>query len=235
MENIVHQVNEKRLSRYLTVLMEDRGLAIIEEGEEPEEMWDCFLSSSRSYAQIDGPHGAQVWSKEVKLFRCSGIPTRFSVKQIEKWGQHNLTQESVFILDTFTEIFIWCGSRSLKKDCILAEKFARKFIDTCRNRSFDTCTITTLKGGEESLLFKTFFRGWIDNSLYGFVDPYSSRQKRLEDQRCCWKSCELQSPPASQGDFIIVINVLFCTLNKKKKEKKKVTELDVGPYYVLEY
>ena len=100
-----------------------RALTEVAEGAEPEAFW-AVLGGKGEYATL--PEGEQA-PREARLFECSTATGRFSVDEVTQFGQDDLSDEDVYLLDTFVALFVWVGSQSTDEEKTRAMDVAKDY------------------------------------------------------------------------------------------------------------
>eukprot|EP00966_Prymnesium_polylepis_P049517 1146365-Prymnesium_polylepis.1 len=90
-----------------------RSMETIIEGSEPDAFWTP-LGGKGEYPS-DKVHLDS--DREPQLFHCSNETGKFKVEPIFDFAQADLEEDDVFLLDTYTAVFVWLGS-----ECNAVEK-----------------------------------------------------------------------------------------------------------------
>lgn len=123
--------------------------------------------------------------RDARLFQASTASGGFRVEEVHNFDQTDLNEEDVFILDTYTQLFVWVGSAASReeKDKALgvAEKFATEADD---GRDHEACSIVQVGAGTEPLLFTAHFTKWDPEhfSKSGFRDPYEEKLRSVREK-----------------------------------------------------
>lgn len=66
--------------------------------------------------------------KDARLFSASNATGRFKIEEVDNFVQSDLNDEDVFLLCTFTQLFVWIGSQSNQNEKEEALKVAERFM-----------------------------------------------------------------------------------------------------------
>ena len=105
-----------------------RALSEVVEGAEPEALG--VLGGKGEYATL--PEGEQA-PREARLFECSTATGRFSVDEVTQFGQDDLSDEDVYLLDTFVALFVWVGSQSTDEEKTRAMDVAKSYQEKAKD------------------------------------------------------------------------------------------------------
>jgi hypothetical protein len=139
------------------------------------EFWN-MLGGKREYAQ-----GGYLLQRPplVKLFMCKSSPGSFQVDVVYHWGQHNLQEDAIVILDVYFEVFVWIGQNITAQDVAIAQKVAQKYLAKINDGRNSSCPISIIKAGEEPSLFKCHFFPWKE-LVTATEDHYDKLKKEKE-------------------------------------------------------
>eukprot|EP00163_Fabomonas_tropica_P012650 TRINITY_DN23990_c0_g1_i1.p1 TRINITY_DN23990_c0_g1~~TRINITY_DN23990_c0_g1_i1.p1 ORF type:complete len:848 (+),score=337.64 TRINITY_DN23990_c0_g1_i1:44-2545(+) len=160
-------------------LKEDREQKIVEEGEEPEEFWTP-LGGKGEYATtptlVEAP-------KEPRLFEGCDASGAFEIEEIFDFAQDDLRDEDVYILDAYSEVFVWVGSQATEREKKMAYDSAVGYVKHASDgRSPDTPIIRVEKGSEPAM-FTCHFLGWDASKSQVFEDPYEKKMREIREAR----------------------------------------------------
>jgi len=150
-----------------------RPVQVVREGSEPAEFWEA-LGGRTEYAQVSP---GQLAPRDARLFSASTATGSFKVVEIDNFDQNDLNDEDVFLLDTYTQLFVWIGTQSTQEEKDKAVQFAQRFIQEADDGREKDIPIIVVHAGAEPSLFSCHFRGW-DPELTKkntFSDPYQAR------------------------------------------------------------
>lgn len=133
---------------------------LIMEGKEPQTFWQ-MLGGKADYGDAK-----QIWGEEesgehqARLFHCSNASGRFMVEEIFDFGQEDLEEDDVMILDAWTQLFVWIGKEARKEEKRDAVRTAVEYVKTDPRKRRGDMTMTVIKQGAEPVLFKSYFVAW---------------------------------------------------------------------------
>jgi hypothetical protein len=165
------------------ILRETRTLTPLDEGEEPPGFWSA-LGGKGEYPKAIGLPEA---SREPMLFCCSNATGTHKLEPIFDFGQIDLEEEDVFLLDSFTTIWVWIGSQSNSEESTMGVEVAQAYI---KQQNYDELTpIVRVHSRSEPPMFTCHFLGWDASLNQAFVDPYAAKlaaiaakeQQKIED------------------------------------------------------
>ena len=119
----------------------------------------------------------------------------FRVDEIVDYQQDDLNVDDIFLLDCFTELFIWVGSGANSKEKEMAAETAKKYVSDAPDGRDADCPITTVSQGSEPVMFSCHFLGWDPVAAAAFEDPYEAKMAELGQQAAAFSR---PSPPASE-------------------------------------
>jgi hypothetical protein len=163
-------VDEKKTGKHIgDIVKGPRKQTVVEEGKEPQDFWDK-LGGKTQYADDDFLQDDPV---EPRLFQMSNATGVFKVEEIFNFSQDDLTNDDVYLLDTFNEVYVWIGGESNEVEHKMSMETAVEYVKNAKDgRSPDT-PILRVVAGHEPQLFTANFLGW-DRKKMG-TDPYSRK------------------------------------------------------------
>jgi advillin len=169
-------------SSIAAILKKNRSSVIVKEGEEPEEFWQ-FLGGKGEYAKTKS---AQELPHEPRLFHCSNAYGYFDAHEIFDFAQDDLNVDDVFLLDTYTSLYVWIGTGANESEKREAEALADKYLQLAKSDGREDGTpVVTVHCNHEPPMFTSNFLAW-DSELFSrneFVDPYEARLKKLKEEK----------------------------------------------------
>jgi len=156
------------------LLKGSREIVEVPEGSEPDDFW-AALGGKTEYTSAK-------WlpppSREPMLFGVSNSTGTVKVEPIAPFGQEDLEDEDVYILDVFTTVFVWIGASANETEKKAAEDTAAAYIKAQPGMDPDT-PIVTVKSGAEPEMFQANFLGWDETKKKIFMDPYEAKLAAL--------------------------------------------------------
>merc|ERR1712232_627298 len=149
----------------------------VKEGEEPDKFWQ-FLGGKGEYAS---EKELQEAPRDPRLFQCSDASGTFRVEEIHDFAQDDLDSSDVFLLDVFSELYVWVGSEANDYEKKEGQAIAQKFLDASPS-SADTSIVLT-KQGQEPPMFTSAFLGWDASKAAVFEDPYEAKLRKLAAEK----------------------------------------------------
>lgn len=158
-----------------------RKVSTVREGEEDAHFWD-LLGGKCEYAQRAPGESAP---RDARLFSASTATGRFRVEELDNFDQSDLNDEDVFLLDTYTQLFVWVGSQSTEEEKSKAMQFAQEFVAQADDGRDKDMPIIRIAAGEEPSMFSSHFFGWDPEFTQKrkFQDPYQARLEALAAEK----------------------------------------------------
>ena len=164
-----NEIEVERATKIAEILRETRTLTLLDEGEEPPGFWSA-LGGKGEYPKAIGLPEA---SREPMLFCCSNATGALKLEPIFDFGQVDLEEEDVFLLDSFTTIWVWIGSQSNSEESTMGVEVAQAYI---KQQNYDELTpIVRVHSRSEPPMFTCHFLGWDASLNQVFVDPYAAK------------------------------------------------------------
>ncbi|ETL43532.1 hypothetical protein F441_06171 [Phytophthora nicotianae CJ01A1] len=169
-------------SKIASILKKSRDAEVVEEGSESDEFWE-FLGGKGEYAKtkssFEAPH-------EPRLFQCSNKYGYFDAREIVNFGQDDLNTDDVFILDTYTTLYVWIGAGANEPERREAMALAQKYLAVGKSDGRgDGTPIVAVHCNNEPLMFTSHFLAWDDEffTKNEFLDPYKTRLQKLKEEK----------------------------------------------------
>uniref|UniRef100_A0AAV1U3Y1 HP domain-containing protein n=1 Tax=Peronospora matthiolae TaxID=2874970 RepID=A0AAV1U3Y1_9STRA len=169
-------------SKIASVLKKNRETAVVEEGSESDDFWQ-FLHGKSEYAKskssFEAPH-------EPRLFQCSNAYGYFDAREIVDFAQDDLNTDDVFILDTYTTLYVWIGAGANESERRKAMTLAENYLAVVKSDGRGEGTpIVAVHCNSEPLMFTSNFLAW-DSDYFRkneFLDPYETRLRLLKEEK----------------------------------------------------
>jgi len=152
-----------------------RNVIIVTEGSEPEEFWVALGGKAEYPSQAPG----EAAPKAPRLFQILGYNGK--LEEICDFVQSDLDDNDVFILDSYTEVYVWIGSGSTEEEKRKGLDIAQKFVTGHPDGRGEVPIVRVVSGCEPSL-FTSFFVDWDTNYFKSriFEDPYEKKLREMK-------------------------------------------------------
>jgi len=166
----------------------------VKEGGENDEFWSA-LGGKTEYSSLSPGENAP---KDPRLFSASTATGTFKVEEIDQYDQSDLNDEDVFLLDTYTQLFVWIGSQSTQAEKDKATEFAHRYIQEANDGRDIDCPVIKVIAGDEPDMFACHFLGWDSEytKKHIFVDPYQARLDALNNAKASTAAATLYRSPS---------------------------------------
>jgi len=154
-----------------------RLVKVIHEGFEEKTFWED-LGGRTEYASMSPGESPP---KDARLFSASNATGRFKIEEVDNFVQSDLNDEDVFLLCTFTQLFVWIGSQSNQNEKEEALKVAERFMAEVDDGRDPDIPIIRITAGQEPIIFSCHFLDW-DSEYFtksAFLDPYQAKLQAL--------------------------------------------------------
>eukprot|EP00286_Rhodomonas_abbreviata_P015931 CAMPEP_0181317536 /NCGR_PEP_ID=MMETSP1101-20121128/16522_1 /TAXON_ID=46948 /ORGANISM="Rhodomonas abbreviata, Strain Caron Lab Isolate" /LENGTH=809 /DNA_ID=CAMNT_0023424939 /DNA_START=45 /DNA_END=2470 /DNA_ORIENTATION=+ len=154
-----------------------REVVSVAEGDEPEEFW-AALGGKQQYPSLSP---GEAPPKDPRLFAASTATGAFKVEEVDNFDQSDLNDEDVFLLDTYTQLFVWIGSQSTQQEKDQAMEFAQRYVTEADDGRDPDLPIIRIAAGDEPAMFSCHFHAWDAEyfSKRAFTDPYQAKLDAL--------------------------------------------------------
>jgi len=189
---VAHSVAEKLSGKY-----QGRGgrtVVDVREGGEDAAFWEALGGKDEYPSMSPG----EAPPRDPRLFSASTATGSFKVEEVDNFDQSDLNDEDVFLLDTFTQLFVWIGSQSTQQEKDKAMEFAQQYVATVDDGRDPDIPIVRITAGQEPAMFSCHFHGW-DAEYFSkriFKDPYQAKLEALAAEKEKQKAKEEASKPA---------------------------------------
>jgi hypothetical protein len=157
-----------------------RNVVEVNEGEEPEEFWSTLGGKTEYPTSKTMEEGG----RDPRLFQCSNVTGDFVVEEIFNFNQDDLTNDDVFLLDTYDEVWVWVGTDANKREKTEAFQAALDFVANAPDGRDKDTPILKCNSGAEPIMFTSNFFGWDDTKFSSGEggDPYLEKLKQLKGE-----------------------------------------------------
>jgi len=97
---------------------------------------------------------------EPRLFQLSDRFGAFAVEEVAQFGQEDMLQDDVYMLDVGTSVYLWVGSGASAKEKTKGFECAAKYVLSATDGRDKDGPIITVACGNEPMLFTQFFPNW---------------------------------------------------------------------------
>jgi hypothetical protein len=156
-----------------------REVVKVAEGEEPAELWSA-LGGKDEYA-AEAPVSPQHHNREARLFAASTASGTFDVEEIFQFSQTDMNDEDVFILDVYSQVFVWIGSQSTEEEKGKSLALAGTFMTEADDGRDPDAAVVVVAASNEPHIFTRYFVDWDDKYFSSaiFKDPYQQRLQQI--------------------------------------------------------
>ncbi|RDD41233.1 Protein flightless-1-like protein [Trichoplax sp. H2] len=149
-------------------------LIVLEQGEETEEFWSIMGGEPTDEIAC---HIGNHQSSNLVLYKVELGKGYLELPQVKHKGNIKrslLNTKDVYILDCYSDVFVWIGRESSRLIRAAALKLVQSLLDLLGRPNF--VTVNRVLEGAESLVFKNKFSGWDDvlNSDFTKLKPSPS-------------------------------------------------------------
>lgn len=171
-----------------------RSVVSVREGAEDATFWEV-LGGKEDYPQA-AP--GELPPRDPRLFSASTATGRFHVEEVDAFDQSDLNDEDVFILDTFTQIFVWVGSQATAEEKEKAFAFAQEYVEQADDGRDPSIPIIRVTAGQEPVLFSSYFHPWDSEFTKKrlFKDPYQAKLEALAAEKAKKEEALAKAAPA---------------------------------------
>ena len=100
-----------------------RVVEVVKEGNEQPAFWS-LLGGKKSYAHFSP---GEPNPEDPRLFHCTDVTGSYTVEEVFNFDQSDLTDDDVFLVDIYTQVFIFVGSNCSKREAEMSMDVAKRF------------------------------------------------------------------------------------------------------------
>ena len=131
---------------------------IIFEGQEKKHFWDAIGGKQPYFDEKVLKQSENVLPP--RLFQISNVTGNITVEEFAEFGQDDLVEEDVMLLDASHTIFIWLGAMSNRQEQQEGVRIGKEYLATCPNERDGDTPIMMIKQGLEPTNFTGHFGVW---------------------------------------------------------------------------
>ncbi|XP_075757834.1 advillin [Pelodiscus sinensis] len=170
--------DEREMAKQLAATLCSGPQEPVAEGQEPAAFWDV-LGGKAPYAS-DKRLQQEAPDHPARLFECANKTGRFVVTEVTDFGQEDLSESDVMLLDTWDQVFLWLGRDANAAEKAAALATAQDYLRTHPSgRDADT-PILVVKQGFEPPNFTGWFGAW-DPHQWSEGKTYEQLKEELGD------------------------------------------------------
>ncbi|KAL2534757.1 Villin-4 [Abeliophyllum distichum] len=153
--NLTTSEDQELVERQLDLIKPDMQSRLQKEGAESEQFWDLLGGKSEYPSQ----RIARDAESDPHLFSCNFSKGGLKVTEIYNFNQDDLMTEDIFILDCYSDIYIWVGQQVESKNKLNALDIGEKFLesDFLMEKLSHQAPIYIVMEGSEPTFFTRFF------------------------------------------------------------------------------
>uniref|UniRef100_A0A8C8SIQ7 Advillin n=1 Tax=Pelusios castaneus TaxID=367368 RepID=A0A8C8SIQ7_9SAUR len=170
--------DEREMAKQMAVSICEGTQETVAEGQEPAAFWE-MLGGKAPYAS-DKRLQEEVPDHPPRLFECSNKTGRFVVTEVTDFGQEDLSESDVMLLDTWDQIFLWLGTDANATEKEEALATAQEYLCTHPSGRETDTPILIVKQGFEPPNFTGWFFAW-DPHRWSEGKTYQQLKEELGD------------------------------------------------------
>jgi len=140
------------------------------EGQEKKHFWKTLGGKQPYFDEKVLKQDEEV--SDPRLFQLSNASGNISVEEFVEFGQDDLIEEDVMLLDASHTIFAWFGALSNKQEKQECVRIAKEYLDSCPNERDGDTPIMLIKQGMEPPNFTGHFGAW-DEDMWDVEEIYA--------------------------------------------------------------
>lgn len=128
------------------------------EGQEPDWFWECFPDGHQEYLTVFNSIAPDF---KPRLFHVSNATGKMGVDEVMDFTQKDLDCSDVYILDTYTECYVWQGHGSNDAERSSSLEFAESYSKRVgAERQLGELPVSLIIDGSEPVIFTACFPEW---------------------------------------------------------------------------
>ena len=160
--------HEQQMGQKLLSIFSTSVVHTLKEFEETDEFWTA-LGGKTEYSNVKDTGMALGF--EPRLFQASNAHGYFFVQEIYNFGQEDLVNDDIMLLDAYQTVFVWIGNRSNDFEKRGAFKTAHSYVQAIKDeRDKDSVHIVEVDAGKEPTAFTNHFSQWKNEVAQKWLD-----------------------------------------------------------------
>ena len=174
----------------------DAEIELLHQDSETEEFWSALVGKPASPSEPIVEHvPADFTWRKMKMYQvCLGMGY-LELPQLDvgrgQLKQAMLQSKCVYVLDGWTEVWLWLGGKSTRLLRAAGSKLAAELHAMLERPSF--AVVSCVKEGVESMMFKSRFIGWDDVLAVDYTRTAESVQRRGADLQVIMEKDKLRT------------------------------------------
>lgn len=196
-----------------------RSVVVLSENDDNADFW-ATLGGKGEYAEFapgsEQPHAP-------RLFEASTAKGAFRVEEVDNFTQDDLCNDDVYLLDTFTSLFVWVGSGATEEEITKSAELAGNFITSATDGRDSDMPVIQVNAGTEPIMFTQHFLAWDPDFILKntFLDPYAARVAQMKEAEAKKLAAEEAAAPAVDTNFKDPIAERRAALAAAEEEKRQ--------------
>ena len=159
--------SEKAYSEKLVGILGLDGITVVQEGAESEDFWNA-VGGQTEYASEKVLRFAPGFQPRLFQITVAGGYSKF--EEVKNFCQADLNNHDVMVLDAYSTIWVWVGSKSNKQERNNAHKKVDMYLSGLNDRDKSSVQISSLEPGFEPIQFTALFPEWEDEIVDTWFD-----------------------------------------------------------------
>lgn len=158
--------DQELVERQLDVIKPDTQSKVQKEGAESEQFWDLLGGKSEYPSQKIGREA----ETDPHLFSCTFSKGDLKVTEIYNFNQDDLMAEDIYILDCYSDIYVWVGHEVPPKNKIQALTIGEKFLERdflLEKLSYEAPVYVVMEGSEPPFFTRFFTWDSTKSTMHG--------------------------------------------------------------------
>ncbi|KAM9304745.1 villin-1 [Gastrophryne carolinensis] len=171
--------DERVMAKTVADLISKGEKVVVAEGQEPSEFW--LALGGKSQYSTSKRLQEEVLDISPRLFECSNKTGTFVADEIGDFHQDDLSEDDVFLLDAWDQVFLWIGKNANEKEKTEAALTAQEYLRSHPGGRDTNTPIVIVKQGFEPPTFTGWFHAW-DPFKWENAKSYEDLKAQLGDE-----------------------------------------------------